>query len=64
MMMLSHIRGKFASLPGAGGGISLNAAELVTLAQTYREDLIQQLDDYVADQGVEDTGMQGSFILG
>jgi len=64
MMMLSHIRGKFASLPGAGGGISLNAAELVTLAQTYREELIEQLDDYVADQGVEDTGMQGSFILG
>jgi len=64
MMMLSHIRGKFASLPGAGGGISLNAAELVTLAQTYREDLILQLDEYVADAGLEDTGMQGSFILG
>ncbi len=64
MMMLSHIRGKFSSLPGAGGGISLNAAELVTLAQTYRDDLIMQLDEYVADQGIEDTGMQGSFILG
>lgn len=64
MMMLSQIRGKFASLPGAGGGISLNAAELVTLSESYREDLIQQLEDYVADQGVEDVGMQGSFILG
>ena len=64
MMMLSQIRGKFASLPGAGGGVSLNAAELVTLAQSYREDLLQQLDDYVADQGVEDVGMMGSFILG
>ena len=64
MMMLSHIRGKFASLPGAGGGISLNAAELVTLSESYREELILQLDEYVADQGVEDVGMQGSFILG
>lgn len=64
MMMLSHIRGKFASLPGAGGGISLNAAELVTLSESYREELIMQLDEYVADQGVEDVGMQGSFILG
>ena len=63
MMMLSHIRGKFATLPGAGGGISLNAAELVTLAQSYREDCIMQIEEYVADQ-IEDVGMQGTMILG
>ncbi len=63
MMMLSQIRGKFASLPGAGGGISLNAAELVTLAQTYRDELMTQIDDFVSDVP-EDVGLQGTLILG
>ena len=63
MMMLSQIRGKFATLPGAGGGVSLNAAELVTLAQSYREDLLMQLDEYVADIP-EELGMHSTFILG
>jgi hypothetical protein len=63
MMMLSQIRGKFATLPGAGGGVSLNAAELVTLAQSYREDLLMQLEDFTADQP-EEVGMHSSFILG
>jgi len=63
MMMLSQIRGKFASLPGAGGGITLNAAELVTLSQSYRDELMTQLDDFVADVP-EDVGLQGSIVLG
>ncbi len=63
MMMLSQIRGKFASLPGAGGGISLNAAELVTLAQSYRDELMSQIEDFVADVP-EDVGLQSTVILG
>ena len=63
MMMLSHIRGKYATLPGAGGGVSLNAADLMSTAQQYREDLLMQLDEYVADTP-EDVGMEGTFILG
>ncbi len=63
MMMLSQIRGKFASLPGAGGGISLNAAELVTLSQSYRDELMSQIDDFVADVP-EDVGLQGTIVLG
>jgi len=63
MFMLSHIRGKFASLPGAGGGISLNAGELITLAQSYRDELINQIEEYVADTP-EDVGLHSTFILG
>lgn len=63
MMMLSHIRGKFASLPGAGGGVALNAGELITISQSYREELLAQLEDYVVDFP-EDIGMNSSFILG
>jgi len=63
MMMLSHIRGKFASLPGAGGGISLNASELITIAQSYREELLNQIDEFIVDTP-EDVGQYSTFILG
>lgn len=63
MMMLSHIRGKFASLPGAGGGIALNAGELISLAQSYREELLLQIDEFIVDQP-EDIGQYSTFILG
>ena len=63
MMMLSHIRGKFASLPGAGGGISLNAGELISIAQSYREELIQQVEDFIVDTP-EDVGQLSTFVLG
>jgi len=63
MMMLSHIRGKFASLPGAGGGISLNAGELIATAQSYREELLNQIDEFIVDTP-EDVGQYSTFILG
>lgn len=63
MMILSQIRGKFATLPGAGGGVTLNAAELVSLAQQYREELFLQIDDFVVDIP-EEIGMYSSFLLG
>ncbi len=63
MMMLAHIRGKFASLPGAGGGIALNAGELITISQSYREELLSQLDDFIVDTP-EDVGLHSTFILG
>lgn len=49
-MMLSRIRGKFSSLPGAGGGVSLNGAELAQQAQSDLEKLYQELDDFVSNQ--------------
>lgn len=63
MLILAQIRGKFATLPGAGGGISLNSAELITLAQSYREDLMAQIENFIVDTP-EDVGLSGSFLLG
>ena len=62
-IMLSEIRGKFGSLPGAGGGISLNAADLAQRADADKLELYQQLDDYVASN-VEDHGMGTQFVIG
>ena len=61
--MLAEIRGKFGSLPGAGGGVSLNAADLITRADQDMQDLYQQLDDFVASR-VEDWGMGTTFVIG
>jgi hypothetical protein len=63
MEVLSNIRGKYASLPGAGGGVSLNAADLMSRATELREELNMEIDDYIANDN-EDIGMEGSFILG
>ncbi|PJF38002.1 MAG: hypothetical protein CUN55_19220, partial [Phototrophicales bacterium] len=63
MLMLAQIRGKYSTLPGAGGGISLNAADLQSQAMQLREELLAELEDYVADTP-EDVGMHSTFILG
>ena len=61
--MLAQIRGKFGSLPGAGGGVSLNASELVSLAENNRAELMEQIDDFIV-QDVENLGMHSTFIIG
>ena len=61
--MLAQIRGKYTALPGAGGGISLNAAELTALAENNRADLMQQIDDFIVND-VEGLGQHGTFIIG
>lgn len=62
-LMLAEIRGKYASLPGAGGGIALNAADLITRAEGDMEKLLQELEDFQA-QDIEDYGMGTSFLIG
>lgn len=63
MEMLAQIRGKFASLPGAGGAINLNAADLRTAANDIKTALQQELDDLIV-QDVEDYGAYGSIAIG
>lgn len=63
MMMLSQIRGKFATLPGAGGGVSLNAGDLQSQAMEMRIQLMDDIDNFVANKP-EDFGMESTFILG
>lgn len=63
MLMLAQIRGKYSTLPGAGGGVSLNASDLTATAEAYKTELMEQLDNYVV-QGPEEFGMGGTFIIG
>ena len=63
MEILSQVRGKYATLPGAGGGVSLNAADLIAKATELREELNAEVDDFIADDP-EGLGMHSTFILG
>ncbi len=62
-LTLSEIRGKYGILPGAGGGVSLNAVDLANRADIDIQELYQQLDDMVASN-VEDWGMHTAFVFG
>ncbi len=61
--ILANIRGKFSTLPGAGGGITLNAAELSAKAAEEKLALYEEIDNYVMDKP-EDYGMATQFIFG
>jgi len=54
MFMLAQIRGKFQSIPGPGGGLSLNASELATEAQRLQEDCLRQVSDLEVGQNGPD----------
>lgn len=43
---LGYIRSKFGSLPGPGGGITLNGSELLSRADTKFEELKRQVNDF------------------
>ncbi len=62
-VMLSQIRGKYANLPGAGGGVSLNAADLMAGAQEDFARCDQEIDDFVVND-VENLGIGSEFIIG
>jgi hypothetical protein len=63
MEMLAQVRGKFATLPGAGGAVTLNAMDLRTEAKEIKEQLMTELDDNIV-QDVESYGAYGSFTIG
>ena len=62
-MMLAETRGKFSTLPGAGGGVTLNASDLRQQAMTDMEACIADIDDYVMD-GPDSYGMGSQFTFG
>ena len=63
MDILAQIRGKYATLPGAGGNVSLNAQDLRTKATEIREQLQNDLDELIV-QDVESYGAYSSIVLG
>lgn len=61
--MLSQIRGKWSTLPGAGGNVSLNAVDLATQAAEEIRMCYEEISDFIADRP-ENIGMAGDFIFG
>ena len=62
-MILAETRGKFSSLPGAGGGISLNSSDLRARGERGFEQCMKELEDFVAND-IEAYGGGASFIMG
>lgn len=62
-LTLSEIRGKYATLPGAGGGVALNAADLEEKARFNMEQCFQDLDNFVVND-IENLGIGSEFIIG
>jgi hypothetical protein len=63
MFMLAHIRGKFSSLPGPGGGLQLNADMLMSEGQRLQEDCLRQIKDYEVGQNGPDN-FHLPFVIG
>ncbi|MCK9369654.1 hypothetical protein M0R04_07080 [Candidatus Dojkabacteria bacterium] len=62
-LMLAETRGKYASLPGAGGNITLNANDLRMAAKEAIDECMAEIFDYVADRP-EDWGMASTMCFG
>lgn len=62
-IMLGETRGKYQSLPGAGGSVSLNAADLKNEAIAMQQVLRQELDDLVVSE-IETWGIGASITRG
>lgn len=62
-LMLAEIRGKFSTLPGAGGSVSLNSADLRQTANEIIERCLQEIDDYIANKP-DEFGVGTEIVFG
>lgn len=62
-IMLGDMRGKFASLPGAGGSVTMNGAELKADAVAMQQVLLKEIDDYNASD-IETWGLGSTLTKG
>lgn len=61
--MLAEIRGKYQSLPGAGGSITMDATDLRALADKEMEVCTQELEDFVIEN-LEEYGSGHVMVMG
>jgi hypothetical protein len=61
-MMLSHVRGKYQSLPGPNGSTTLNSQELITQAENEKVELREELFDRSMQDHNAD--VQSQFFIG
>ena len=62
-VMLANIRGKYGSLPGAGGSVSLNAGEMQARADEMFERCRFEIDNFIANEP-ENIGFGSSIVIG
>jgi hypothetical protein len=62
-LMLAESRGKFSTLPGASGSVTLNADALRQAAATEIELCLAEIDDYVMDRP-EEYGLGSTLTFG
>ncbi len=63
MLMQGRIRSKYPSLPGPGGGLSLNGSDLMSEGQRLQEDCLRQIMDMEIGNGGAEFGNY-SFVIG
>lgn len=63
MLIQGRIRSKYPSLPGPGGGLSLNGSDLIAEAQQLQEDCLRQIMDMEIGNGGAEFGNY-SFTIG
>lgn len=61
--ILSQIRGKFQTLPGPSGSTTLNSQELITQAETEKQELRAMLQDW-SMQNLHDYGAAPMLVIG
>lgn len=61
--ILAGIRGKFSTVPGANGGVSLNASDLQAQADKLFEQCKLEVDEYVASDP-ENWGIASTMVVG
>lgn len=62
-LILAEIRGKFSTLPGAGGSVTLNAETLRQASATEIEALLTEIENYIVDRP-EEWGIGQTFTFG
>jgi hypothetical protein len=62
-VMLSQIRGKYSSVPGAGGGVSLNAGDMQSRADELFTKCREEVDNYIVNNP-EKIGLESGILLG
>ena len=61
--MIAQVRGKFSALPGAGGGVSLNASDMQARADALFLQCYADIDDFIVNEP-ENTGVEGTIVIG
>jgi hypothetical protein len=64
MEILARIRGKFTSLPGPGGSLTLNADALMADAKEFQTDCLRQISDFEVGSNGPGGFLNTSFVIG